>query len=153
MVHVSPVEDAELDAVRALLREYAAGLTFPLDFQNFEEELAELPGAYGPPTGALLVAREGGAPVGCVALRQLARRTCELKRLFVRPGRRGGGVGRMLATAILAEARRLGYSTIRLDTVPGMEAAQTLYEQFGFRETEPYTVNPVPGARFLELEL
>ena len=153
MADVSKAGDTEIEAVRALLGEYAAGLSFPLDFQNFDDELAGLPGAYAPPRGALLLARDGGAALGCVALRRLEGRTCEMKRLFVRPGRRGGGVGRALALAIIAEGRRLGYSRMRLDTVPGMEAAQSLYEQLGFREIEPYTVNPVAGVRFLELEL
>jgi putative acetyltransferase len=139
--------------VRELLREYAAALTFPLDFQGFDRELAELPGAYAPPKGALLVARADGAAAGCVALRPLDETTCELKRLYVRRAHRGRGVGRLLVASILEEARRRGYRMMRLDTVPGMEAAQALYEQLGFREIAPYTDNPVEGTRFLELEL
>ncbi len=145
--------EADVHDVRELLREYAAALTFPLDFQGFDRELAELPGAYAPPKGALLVARADGAAAGCVALRPLDETTCELKRLYVRRAHRGRGVGRLLVASILEEARRRGYRMMRLDTVPGMEAAQALYEQLGFREIAPYTDNPVEGTRFLELEL
>jgi putative acetyltransferase len=150
---VSPATEADLDDVRALLREYEATLAFPLDFQQFDREVAELPGAYAPPRGALLIARHDAAAAGCVALRPLTANVCELKRLYVRPEARGTGLGRRLAEAALTEARRLGYQRIRLDTVPGMEAAQLLYERLGFREIAPYTTNPVAGTRFLELDL
>jgi putative acetyltransferase len=142
-------DESDLAEVRALLREYAASLAFPLDFQDFERELAELPGAYAPPRGALLLARGSG----CIALRPLDDTTSELKRLYVRPQARGAGLGRTLAEAAVAEARRLEYTRMRLDTVPGMEAAQALYEQLGFREIAPYTTNPIEGTRFLELDL
>jgi putative acetyltransferase len=141
------------DDVRALLRAYAASLPFELDFQDFDRELAELPGAYAPPRGALLVARIEGVAMGCVALRPLTDDTCEMKRLFVLPAARGTGLGRHLAAAIVSEARRLGYARMRLDTTPGMETAQALYGELGFVETVPYTRNPVVGTRFLELEL
>jgi len=144
---------AERDDVRALLREYAASLAFELDFQDFDRELAELPGAYAPPRGALLVARVDDRPAGCVALRPLADDICEMKRLFVQPSARGLGLGRRLATAVVAEARRLGYARMRLDTTPGMESAQALYAELGFVEIPPYTHNPVQGTRFLELEI
>jgi putative acetyltransferase len=144
---------ADLDDVRGLLREYAESLSFPLDFQEFDREVAELPGAYAPPDGALFVARDGTATVACVALRALSTGTCELKRLYVRPASRGDGLGRLLVENALAEARRLGYRRVRLDTVPGMETAQALYERLGFREIDPYTTNPIAGARFLELDL
>jgi GNAT superfamily N-acetyltransferase len=150
---VVPVTDADLDDIRALLREYEATLAFPLDFQQFDREVAELPGAYDAPRGALLIARQGEEAAGCVALRPIAPEICELKRLYVRPEARGTGLGRRLAEAALAEARRLGYRRIRLDTVPGMEAAQSLYARMGFREIDPYTTNPVAGTRFLELDL
>ena len=140
---------SDVDEVRALFREYAASLSFALDFQDFDRELDDLPGPYAPPRGALLLARGEG----CVGLRPLDGTTCELKRLYVRPVARGTGLGRRLAEAIVAEARRLGYTRVRLDTVPGMDAAQALYEQLGFREIEPYRANPIRGARFLELEL
>jgi GNAT superfamily N-acetyltransferase len=144
---------SEAEDVRALLRAYAASLPFKLDFQDFDRELAELPGAYAPPRGALLVASVGGDVMGCVALRPLADDTCEMKRLFVLPAARGTGLGRRLVAAIVAEGRRLGYARMRLDTTPGMETAQALYEELGFSETAPYRHNPVPGTRFLELEL
>jgi len=152
-VDLSRATDGDIADVRALLLEYAGGLAFPLDFQDFDRELAELPGAYTPPRGALLVARGHCEAAGCVALRPLEEHTCEMKRLYVRPEFRGAGLGLRLAEAIVAEARRLGYARMRLDTVPGMEAAQALYERLGFRPIQPYTENPVAGARFLELGL
>lgn len=152
-VEVGPAAPGELPAVRALLLEYADALDFSLDFQDFEGELASLPGEFAPPGGALLVARVHGEVAGCVALRRLDGRTCEMKRLFVRSRWRGRRLGGLLADAVIAEARRLAYARMRLDTVPGMEAAQALYESLGFREIEPYRTNPVPGARFLELDL
>ena len=142
-----------MDAVRALLREYAASLAFNLDFQDFDRELATLPGAYEAPHGALLGARVRGALAGCVALRRIDDERGELKRLYVRPEARGSGLGHALAEAAIDEARRLGYRRLLLDTTPGMEQAQALYERLGFVDTEPYTQNPVPGTRFLELEL
>jgi putative acetyltransferase len=146
---VSVTEPADVDEVRTLFAEYAASLPFDLGFQSFDDELATLPGAYAPPHGALLLARGGG----CVAIRALEDGVCELKRLYVRPEARGRGLGRTLTLAAIAEARRLGYERIRLDTVPGMERAQELYEAVGFAEIAPYRDNPVPGARFLELQL
>ncbi len=145
--------DRDIDDVRRLFAEYAASLDVDLGFQQFERELAELPGVYSPPRGALLVARLGGGTIGCVALRPLDGATCELKRLYVRPGARGTGTGRLLAEAALREARRLGYGRIRLDTLPGMERAQALYERLGFQDVAPYTDNPIAGTRFLELDL
>jgi len=146
---VCSVDASELDQVRALLRAYAGSLPFALDFQGFDRELAELPGAYAAPRGALLLVRGEG----CVGLRPLDGGACEMKRLYVRPSARGRGVGRLLVEAAVAEARRLGYARMRLDTTPGMERAQALYEQLGFGEIEPYRVNPVAGTRYLELEL
>jgi putative acetyltransferase len=135
------------------MREYAAGVGVPLDVQDFDREVAELPGAYAPPRGALLVARGGTTLSGCVALRPLDEQTCEMKRLFVRPTARGLGLGERLALAVLAEARSRGYRRMRLDTLPAMAPAQGLYERLGFRDIEPYTANPVAGTRFLELTL
>jgi GNAT superfamily N-acetyltransferase len=140
---------SDVDEVRALIREYAESLPFPLDFQGLDGELAGLPGDYGRPRGALLLARGEG----CVGLRPIDPTTCELKRLYVRPAARGTGLGRRLAEAAVAEARTLGYARIRLDTVPGMDAARSLYAALGFREIPSYRLNPVPGAVFLELEL
>ena len=147
------MDEAELLAVRALIREYAGGVGVPLDFQDFDREVAELPGAYAPPRGALLVARAAGGLEGCVALRPLGGDSCEMKRLFVRPAARGTGLGERLALAVIAEARRLGYRRMRLDTLPSMGTAQSLYARLGFCDIDAYTANPIPGTRFLELEL
>jgi GNAT superfamily N-acetyltransferase len=144
---------SDLDDVRTLLREYAASLPMPLDFQHFDREFAELPGAYAPPRGALLIARAPEGIAGCVALRPLEESICEMKRLYVRPTQRGSGLGRQLVQAIVARGRELGYERMRLDTGPWMKAAHAVYTEAGFREIPQYTVNPVPGARFLELEL
>jgi GNAT superfamily N-acetyltransferase len=150
---ISPYTDRDADAVRLLLVEYAASLSVDLAFQSFDDELAGLPGRYAPPGGALLIARVDDERIGCVGLRRLDEETCELKRLFVRPAHRGDGTGLRLVEEAVAEARRLAYRRLCLDTIPGMERAQALYERMGFREIEPYTRNPVPGTRFLELEL
>src|SRR5262249_13532107 len=144
----------EMEPVRTLFRDYAASLGFDLCFQNFEQELAELPGQYAPPSGCLLLATADGEPAGCVALKKLADGVCEMKRLFVRSQYRGTGLGRTLAGRIIAEARRRGYSAIRLDTVPSvMGSAVALYRSVGFRDIPAYCFNPIPGALFLELRL
>jgi putative acetyltransferase len=142
-----------LAAARQLFSEYASSLEISLCFQGFDEELASLPGAYAPPQGRLLLAWRGNVSVGCVALRPLAPGTCEMKRLYVRPAYRTGGVGRLLAERVIHEAATAGYRRMRLDTLPTMETALQLYRQLGFRETAPYTNNPVEGAVFLELQL
>jgi N-acetylglutamate synthase-like GNAT family acetyltransferase len=146
---IRPATLSDLDEIRTMLREYAAWLEVDLCFQNFEEELAALPGEYAPPRGRLLISP--GA--GCVALRPLDPEVCEMKRLFVRPDHRGSGLGKHLVLALIAEARAIGYRRIRLDTMPKMDRAQGLYASLGFHEIEAYRYNPEPGARFLELEL
>ncbi len=148
--HASP---DDVEAVRRLFVEYQESLGVDLCFQGFDRELAELPGDYVPPAGGLLVVRAEDGIAACVALRKLDPETCEMKRLYVRPAQRGLGWGRALAEAVIAEAREIGYRRMRLDTLPSMNEAQALYERLGFREIDPYTENPVPGARFLQLEL
>ncbi|MEE9457344.1 MAG: GNAT family N-acetyltransferase [bacterium] len=150
---MTAASDEELALSHELFLEYAASLGFELYFQAFDRELAALPGDYAPPSGALLLAREGDEPAGCVALRRLEAGICEMKRLYVRPAFRGKGVGRKLAEAVVAEARRLGYERMRLDTVPVMKEAASLYRAMGFRETEPYCENPIEGATYMELTL
>ena len=146
--------EADVDQARGLFREYEAWLGLDLCFQNFEKELAELPGAYAPPTGRLLLAYEGDQLAGCVALRKLSDGVCEMKRLFLRPQFHGQGCGRELAERIVAEARDAGYERMRLDTLPEqMGKAIALYRSLGFKEIEPYYQNPVPGALFMELVL
>ena len=143
----------DLAEVHQLFLAYAKSLGISLCFQNFEQELAGLPGAYAPPAGCLLLAEFDGAAGGCVALRPLQNQACEMKRLFISPDFRGTGSGRMLALAIVSKAKSLGYATIRLDTLPSMVAAIQMYESLGFQRIEPYYDNPVPGALFLECKL
>ncbi|HEY8257810.1 MAG TPA: GNAT family N-acetyltransferase [Gemmatimonadales bacterium] len=153
-LRIVDVADSHLvGMVRGLFEEYAASLGFDLCFQDFEEELATLPGAYGRPAGRLLLALAGSEPAGCVALRSLGPDVCEMKRLFVRPTFRGTGLGRILAERIVAEARLAGYGRMRLDTLASMERARTLYVQLGFTHIAPYRPNPIEGAEFLELDL
>jgi GNAT superfamily N-acetyltransferase len=143
----------ELRTVRALFREYEAELGIDLSFQGFEQEMATLPGDYATPRGALLVAEVDAAIAGCVGLRPLDAEVCEMKRLYARPAFRGRGVGRALAAAIIAEARRIGYVRMRLDTLSVMTEAQALYQRLGFADIPPYRDNPVRGTRYMELAL
>jgi putative acetyltransferase len=142
-----------VEHVRTLFVEYAQSLGFSLCFQGFDEELAGLPGKYAPPSGFLLLALLDGQPAGCVGLRVLDGRICEMKRLYVRPDCRGMQIGRLLADAIIKEASAIGYSAMRLDRLRNMTAAKSLYQSFGFREIPPYYNNPLEGVECLELRL
>ncbi|WP_043320931.1 GNAT family N-acetyltransferase [Corallococcus coralloides] len=154
MIGIEPARLPEdLALVRTLWREYAEGLGIDLGFQDFEAELASLPGKYAPPRGRLLLARRGSEELGCVALRPLSDEACEMKRRYVRPTARGEQLGRKLAERICEEARAAGYSRICLDTLSTMSAAIGLYTSLGFRPIEPYVFNPIPGALFLGREL
>lgn len=148
---------AALDAARGIFREYADGLGLDLAFQDFEAELAGLPGDYAPPGGALLLALVDGQLAGCGALRPLPDvdypNACEMKRLFVRRAFRRFGLGRVLAQALIDRATQAGYSTLLLDTLDDMEAARGLYASLGFEEIPPYYFNPVPGAHYLKVDL
>jgi GNAT superfamily N-acetyltransferase len=146
--------ESQIEQVRQLFLEYARSLGFSLCFQNFDQELANLPGDYSPPHGKLLLAEFEGELAGCVALHKLENEICEMKRLYLRPQFRGKGLGRALATRIIAEARDLGYSRLRLDTVgSAMQDAVAMYLKLGFRKIDPYCENPMPSALYMELVL
>jgi putative acetyltransferase len=145
---------AHIAQARELFLEYASSLGFSLCFQNFDKELASLPGDYAPPEGRLLLAEYEFQPAGCVALHKLSDGICEMKRLYLRPQFRGKGLGRLLADRIIAEARQIGYHHMRLDTVePVMKDAVAMYRKIGFREIAPYRANPMPGTLYMELLL
>lgn len=156
---VQAVSVNQIEAVRRLFEEYAASLGFSLCFQDFDKELANLPGEYAEPEGRLLLAyldyeHASYLPAGCVALRKLEPGICEMKRLYVNPGSRGEGVGRALAERVIAEARALGYRRMRLDTVADkMQTAVAMYRRLGFREIPPYRENPMAHTLYMELEL
>ena len=150
---VAATTPEDVEHVRTLLREYERSLGVDLAFQGFAQEVAALPGVYAPPRGRLLLAMDGDAPAGCVALRPITDDVCEMKRLYLRPSLRGKGAGRMLAGRIIDEARAIGYRTMRLDSLPAMTEAIALYEALGFRKIAPYYTNPVPGTVYLERTL
>jgi putative acetyltransferase len=144
----------EIQRARLLFEEYASWVEISLCFQNFDEEVAKLPGDYAPPSGRLFLAVDGAEVMGCVALRKIGDGVGEMKRLYVRPEFRGRGLGRTLTEKLIAEAKQIGYTSLRLDTLPGkMDQAIAMYRAFGFKEIAPYYKNPVAGATFMELIL
>jgi len=154
ILQIVPAETGEaLQSVRLLFEEYAASLDFDLGFQSFGDELKHLPADYVPPDGRLLLAIYQEQAAGCVALRKLEADVCEMKRLFVRPPFQNLKIGKSLAEAVIAEAKKIGYSHMRLDTVPSMARAQKLYTSLGFKEIPPYRYNPINGTVFMELAL
>lgn len=145
---------SHISQARELFLEYAHSLGFSLCFQNFDQELAGLPGDYAPPNGRLLLAEFQGELAGCVALHKFDQDISEMKRLYLRPKFRGKGLGRALAEAIIVEARQIGYQRMRLDTVgPVMKDAVAMYRKLGFREIDAYRANPMAGTLYLELTL
>lgn len=154
MLRIVKADSPELTrTAKELFLEYASGLGVSLCFQNFDRELATLPGDYAPPAGGLLLAFEDVQAAGCVALRPISDGTCEMKRLYVRPAFRGTGLGRRLATEIMRLGREIGYRTMRLDTLPSMRAAIDLYPSLGFRVIAPYRNDPIAGIIYMEVDL
>ncbi len=147
MLHIHPAIDIAI--VRELFLEYAHSLNVDLSFQDFDREMATLPGDYDP----ILIAHWNSEPAGCVALHALDNNLCEMKRLYVRPAFRGHSIGRTLAERIIVEARTRRYHRMRLDTLPSMKEAIPLYRSLGFVEIPPYRFNPINGTKFMELDL
>ncbi len=157
LVVVDSADTASIEAAREIFREYAASLDVDLAFQDFEQELLDLPGPYAPPRGVLMLALLDGAVAGCCALRPADAvdyaNASEMQRLYVRKAFRGFGLGRQLAEAALDAARQHGYDCVLLDTLSDMEAARALYVELGFEEIPPYYHNPIPGAHYLKVDL
>jgi putative acetyltransferase len=154
MTEIKPAQFPEdLERVVGIFQEYIASPSVSLEFQDYEPEFASLPGKYAAPEGRLLLAWKDGNVVGCAALRKVDGSICEMKRVYIRPAARGEGLGRRLIESILAEAREAGYSRICLDVLPEFVAAQGIYESLGFRPAPPIGFNPVPGTKFLGLDL
>ena len=154
VVIITPALDSDdIAAVRTLFLEYAASLDVDLAYQGFQGEVASLPGDYAPPRGCLFLAREGQNAVACVGVRPIDGEICEMKRLYVRPEARGSGIGRDLAVAAIEFGRAAGFRAMRLDTLPSMMTAHTLYHALGFRSIAAYRPSPVAGTLFMELPL
>ncbi|XXX80791.1 GNAT family N-acetyltransferase [Sorangium sp. So ce134] len=154
MIEVEHAVTAEqIEHARTLFLEYQASLDVDLCFQGFAEELARLPGSYAPPSGRLLLCTVERVAHGCVALQAITSEDCEMKRLYVRPGQRGLGLGRRLVARVIEEARAIGYRRMYLDTLPSMARAAAMYEALGFKDVAPYRYNPVAGTRYMALTL
>ncbi len=154
MLKIENITDGhKLVEIRNLFLEYQKAIGIDLCFQNFDQELASLPGDYAPPDGRLLLAWYDSKVAGCVALHKIEDEVCEMKRMYVRPEFRGKGLGRKLAVAIIEEALKIGYQKMKLDTLPVMKEAIALYKSLGFKEVDAYRYNPVEGAMYMELEL
>ena len=154
LIYTQVESPQQIAQARELFLEYARSLGFSLCFQNFDQELAGLPGDYAPPTGRLLLAEYDGQLAACIALHKLGPDICEMKRLYLRPQFRGKGLGRALAERIISEARAVGYRHMRLDTVePVMRDAVAMYRKLGFKEVASYRANPIAGALYMELDL
>ena len=152
VISIIPAEPSHLPDIEALFREYEAFLNVDLCFQGFEEELADLPGKYAPPMGALFIAFVDSQVAGCVALRPLANGDCEMKRLFVRPEHRGLGLGRELAHRIIKKSKEIGYKRMKLDTLDFLEGAIHIYKGLGFKQIGSY-YNPLETVSYWELDL
>ena len=154
MVKITEANTKEfVERAKELIREYAQSLEFDLKFQDFDKEMENFPGQYAPPMGCLYIAMDENQPIGCVALRDLGQGICEMKRLYVKPLFRGQKVGKLLAEIVIKAAKNMGYDYMRLDTVPSMKQANTLYNALGFKQIVPYRFNPIEGATFFELNL
>ena len=154
LIYTQVESPQQIAQARELFLEYARSLGFSLCFQNFDQELAGLPGDYAPPEGRLLLAEYDGQLAACIALHNLGPDICEMKRLYLRPQFRGKGLGRALAERIISEARAIGYRHMRLDTVePVMRDAVAMYRKLGFKEVASYRANPIAGALYMELDL
>jgi GNAT superfamily N-acetyltransferase len=153
VLNIAPALPNDIPDVRILFEEYSVLVAEALCFQNFDEEREALPGAYAPPGGILLIAREGDSAAGCVALRRLDGATGEMKRMYVRERHRGSGLGRRLAVAVIDEAKKRNYARLVLDTLPKLTSAIALYRDLGFRECGPYLPAPTPGALCFELRI
>ena len=154
MINIIPANTPDrIDKAKALFQEYAGSLAFDLDFQNFDQELEDFPGPYSPPRGRLFLAVFENQAIGCVGLRDLGKGVCEMKRLYVKPYFRKQKAGKMLAETVIQAAKDIGYNCMRLDTIPSMKRANSLYTSLGFKEIAPYRFNPIEGALYLELRL
>ena len=152
-VTIRPARPADIPDLRRMLEEYVGWIALDLAFQEIDKELAELPGVYAPPRGVLFVAEDEGGLIGMIGVRPFEGAICEMKRLYVRPAARGRGLAKRLIAAALDEARRLLYSEIRLDTLPMMGDAQSLYVGLGFADIPPYYDTPIAGTRFMSKKL